>query len=129
MKNKTLSKLFAGALLGLVSAALIWVLAKYIAPDLFYSFEARTYDWRISAKASERIQKNDIIEDIVIIDIDGRAVSELGKYSQWSRSYFPKVVDYVKNDGAAVIGLDIIFDKDIREPQEDVNFINSVKQA
>lgn len=129
MKNKTFSKLLTGAALGIFAAVLVWLLAKYIAPNLFYSFEARTYDWRMTTKASDRIQNDDIIEDIVIIDIDGRAVSELGKYSQWSRSYFPKVIDYIKNDGAAVIGLDIIFDKDIREPQEDVNFINAVTQA
>ena len=128
MKNKTFAKILAGAFLGLISAVLVWLLAKYIAPDLFYSFEARTYDWRITTKTSDR-NKNDIIEDIIVIDMDGRSVSELGKYSQWSRSYFPKVIDYVKNDGAAVIGLDIIFDKDIREPLEDINFVNSVKKA
>jgi adenylate cyclase len=61
--------------------------------------------------------------------MDGRAVSELGKYSQWPRSYFPEVVEYIKNDGATVIGLDIIFDKDIREPHEDTKFINSVERA
>ena len=32
-------------------------------------------------------------------------------------------------DGASVIGLDIIFDKDSREPQEDIKFINSVEKA
>jgi len=129
MKNKTFSKILTGALLGLFAGVLVWLIAKYIVSDLFYSFEARTYDWRLTAKNSDRIQNDDIIEDIVIIDIDGRAVSELGKYSQWSRSYFPKVIEYVNNDGASVIGLDIIFDKDIREPHEDIKFINSVKTA
>jgi adenylate cyclase len=129
MKNKTFSKLLTGASLGLLAAILVWILAKFIAPDLFYSIEAKTYDWRVTAKAGDRIQNDDIIEDIIIIDIDGRAVSELGKYSQWSRSYFPKIIDYIKKDGAAVIGLDIIFDKDIHEPNEDINFINSVTKA
>jgi len=128
MKNKTFAKILSGASLGLLSAVLVWLIAKFVAPDLFYSFEARTYDWRITTKNADRT-KNDIIEDIIVIDMDGRSVSELGKYSQWSRSYFPKVIDYIKNDGAAVIGLDIIFDKDIREPLEDVKFVNSVKQA
>ena len=113
MKNKTISKILAAALLGLLSAVFVWLLAKYVAPDLFYSFEARTYDWRMLTNIGDR-DKNDVIEDIIIIDMDGRSVSELGKYSQWSRSYYPKVIDYIKNDGAAVIGLDIIFDKYIR---------------
>ena len=104
MKNKTFSKLLTGAFLGLLAGVLVWLIAKYIVSDLFYSFEARTYDWRITTKNSDRIQNDEIIDDIIIIDIDGRAVSELGKYSQWSRSYFPKVVDYIKNDAVQTYG-------------------------
>ncbi len=128
MKNKTAAKIFSGIFLGLISTVIVWVIAKYIAPDLFYSFEARTYDWRILKNISDR-PREQLMEDIVIIDCDGRSVSELGKFSQWSRSYYPKVINFMKEGGARVIGLDIIFDKDIREPKEDVKFVQSVKNA
>lgn len=128
MKSKAISKIFSGILLGFISAVIVWIVVKYIAPDLFYSFEAKTYDWRIVQNISDR-PREQVMEDIVIIDIDGRSVSELGKFSQWSRSYYPKVINFIKEGGAKVIGLDIIFDKDIREPEEDAIFVQSVIDA
>ncbi|MFC2088634.1 CHASE2 domain-containing protein, partial [Calditrichota bacterium] len=128
MKNKTVAKILSGVFLGIISALLVWILVKYLAPDLFYSFEAKTYDWRIIKSIADR-PKTDVIEDIVIIDFDGRSVSELGKFSQWPRSYYPKVINFLNEGGAKVIGLDVIFDKDIREPEEDVNFVQSVSKA
>ena len=128
MKNKTFSKLLAGASLGLLVAVLVWILAKYGLPDLFYSVEAKTYDWRVKSNVIDR-DENKVIEDIVIIDIDGRAIEKLGKYFQWSRSYYPKLLEYLHNEGATVIGLDVIFDKDIHEPEADVDFINTTKKA
>lgn len=128
MKNKTISKILSGVFLGIVSAILVWIVVKYLAPDLFYSFEAKTYDWRITKSIADR-SKNEVIEDIVIIDIDGRSVSELGKFSQWPRSYYPKVINFLNEGGAKVIGLDVIFDKDIREPEEDVKFVQAVRNA
>jgi len=44
---KHLSKLFKGALLGIAAALSVWILAKFLAPELFYTYEAKTYDWRI----------------------------------------------------------------------------------
>lgn len=127
MKNKTLQKFVAGAGLGIVAALVAWVLYVYIAPDLLYTYEARTYDWRISKKIEDVPDQS--IEEIIVVDIDGRSVSELGKFSQWPRSYYPRVINYLNEGGALAVGLDIIFDKDIRDPQADVDFVNAVANA
>ena len=127
MKGKVLSKIGAGVVLGLISAALVWVLADIFLPGLFYSFEARTYDSRVTTRIADVPRQS--IDDIVIVDIDGRSISELGKFQQWPRSYYPRIIDFMNAGGAAAVGLDIIFDKDTREPESDKLFIESIRNA
>ena len=127
MKSKILTKLFAGIVLGFISAVIVWILAMEIAPGLFYSFEARTYDWRVRRNIEDVPAQS--IDDIVIIDIDGRAESELGRFQQWPRTYYPRIINYLNEGGAAAIGLDIIFPKDIRAPEEDRSFVEAVANA
>jgi adenylate cyclase len=127
MKGNILGKIGAGAVLGLIAAVLIWILANVIFPELFYSFEARTYDGRVSARIGGVPSQS--IEDIVIIDIDGRSISELGKFQQWPLSYYPRVISFLDSGGAAAIGLDIIFDRDIREPESNKQFVDTVRSA
>lgn len=127
MKSKIATKLLAGFLSGLAGAVIVWLLTNIIIPDLFYSFEAKTYDSRI--KLDIQNVRSQSIDDIVIIDIDGRSETELGRYQQWPRSYFTDVVKYFDEAGAAIIGLDIIFVKDKRNPQIDNEFIKAVKNT
>ena len=117
MKGKIAAKIGAGLLLGALSGALVWVLAEFVLPDLFYSFEARTYDNRVITRIQDVPAQS--IDDIVIIDIDGRSESELGRFQQWPRSYYPRVLEFLNRGGAAAIGLDIIFVKDSRDPQDE----------
>ena len=65
MKNKTFSKILRAAALGLLAAVLVWLISKYVAADLFYSVEAKTYDWRVKKHVLDR-DENDVIEDIVV---------------------------------------------------------------
>jgi adenylate cyclase len=122
-----LTKLVAGGLLGLASAVFIWVLAKLILPDLFYAFEARTYDSRVGIGIQDVPEQS--IEDIVIVDIDGRSVSKLGKFYQWPRSYYPRIIRFLNEGGALAIGIDVLLDKDIRQPEADQDLIASINQA
>jgi len=69
------------------------------------------------------------IEDIIIIDIDGRSVSKLGKFYQWPRSYYPRLVRFMNEGGALAIGIDILLDKDMRQPEADKDFIETVRRA
>jgi adenylate cyclase len=128
MKSKLLTKIIAGIILGIISAVIIYFLTNnMLLKNLFYSFEARTYDWRVTSAVEDVGRES--IEDIVIIDVDERSIKELGKFSQWSRSYYPQVINFLNEGGVSAIGIDIIFDKDIREPQEDEKFIQAVQSA
>ena len=118
--------MFSGALLGLLAAVVVWMLAKYLAPDLFYTYEAKTYDWRIEKKFPEQPVT---IDDIIIVDIDARSNQMLGKYSQWPREYQTKIVKYLKDAGALAVGLDILYDKAIWHPEQDVEFVKTVGRA
>jgi adenylate cyclase len=127
MKSKLIHKLLAGVITGVLAAIIVWLFANLILPDLFASFEARTYDHRISL-AIQNIPSQSI-DDIVIIDIDGRSESELGRFSQWPHSYYTQLVNYLSEGGAAIIGLDIILVKDIRNPQDDRELIQAISNA
>ncbi|MCB0283275.1 MAG: CHASE2 domain-containing protein [Calditrichaeota bacterium] len=125
--KKHLSKIGNGALLGFLAAIVVWIVANYLASDIMYQYEARTYDWRVKKKIQD--VKEAAIEEIVIIDIDGRSVSNLGKFSQWPRSYYPRLIENLNKGGARAIGLDIIFDKVIWQQEQDLQFVDAVKKA
>ncbi len=124
--KKYLTKIISGALLGFAAALAVWILAKYLAPDLFYTYEAKTYDWRMKKNFDENMPT---IEDIIIVDIDSRSNHEMGKYSQWPRAYHSKLVKFLHDAGALAVGLDILYDKDTYRPEQDKDFIHTVKQA
>ena len=118
-------KAINGALLGFLAAIVVWILAKIIVPDLMYSYEAKTYDWRVERKIIDA----EPIDDIVIIDIDERSNQELGKYSLWPRTYHSQLVKYLADAGALAIGLDILYDPFTWRPEQDEEFIQTIKEA
>ncbi|NOX88026.1 MAG: adenylate/guanylate cyclase domain-containing protein [Calditrichaeota bacterium] len=122
---KWLKKSLVGAGWGIAAALLVWLITRYMASDLFYTYEAKTYDWRIK----KNFEARPTIDDVIIVDIDGRANKMLGKYSQWPREYHKRIVDFLHKAGAAAIALDILYDKDIWQPQQDVEFVKTVKRA
>ncbi len=122
---KWLKRTLIGAGWGILAAVLVWFITRYLAHDLFYTYEAKTYDWRITKK----FQEQPTIDDIIIVDIDERANQKLGKYSQWPRKYHAQIVDFVHRAGALAIGLDILYDKDIWQPDQDRQFVQTVKEA
>ncbi len=122
---KWIKKTLIGAFWGILAALIIWWFTHSLASDLFYTYEAKTYDWRISKKFSEQ----PTIDDIIIVDIDQRAIQKLGKFSQWPRKYHTQVVDFLHRAGALAVGLDILYDKDIWQPEQDKEFIRTVKNA
>jgi len=127
MKSKFGTKLVAGATLGALSAFIIYLLSAFILPELFYSFEARIYDNRV-VKSIQDVQSQSI-DDIIIIDIDGRSESELGRFQQWPRSYYSDMIRYLAESGAALIGVDIIVVKDLRNTAADRELVRTVNEA
>jgi adenylate cyclase len=129
MKSKLLTKIVSGALLGVLGAALVWLLANVVLVDFFYTSEAKTYDWRVTERVVD-ISPDKIIEDIVIIDIDGRSVSKMGRFHQWRRQNYPEIIKYINEGGALAIGFDIIIsDRDIYFPEDDIEFVKATEQA
>ncbi len=126
MARKWMGKLISGALLGLTAAVVVWILSRYLADELLYSYEARTYDWRMEKKIADAPP---VIDDIIIINIDARSIDKLGKFSQWPRQYHTEVVRFLNEAGALAVGLDILYDRDTWRPQQDVEFVQAVKEA
>ncbi len=122
-----LKKILTGSVLGLTTAVIVWLLANYVMSDILVSYEAKTYDWRVKQKLAD--VESQSIDDIVIIDLDGRSLSKLGKVYQWPRSYYTHVINYINEGGALSIGFDIIFDKDIWRPDLDEQFVQAVRNA
>ncbi len=122
-----MGRIVAGILLGALAAVIVWFLSTLIFPELFYSFEARTYDSRVAIDIQDVPSQS--IDDIVIIDMDGRSETELGRFQQWPRSYFTNIVNYLDKGRAAIIGLDILFVEDKRDPKSDQDFIKSVANS
>jgi len=125
--KKHLNRISYGALLGLIASGIVWLMANYFANDIMYEYEARTYDWRVKKKVQE-VQEFSI-DTVVIVDIDGLATSKLGKFSQWPRKYYPQLIKNLNAGGAKLIGLDIIFDKVIWQTEQDLEFVEAVKNA
>jgi adenylate cyclase len=123
--KKQLRKIFYGALMGLLAVVLVWIFANHILGNLMEIYESKTYDWRIQ----QRYTQKPTVEDVVIIDIDGLAVSELGKYTQWPRKYHYKVMKFLKEAGVAGVGLDILYDKDSWRPDDDKKFVDEVRAS
>ena len=125
--KKHLKRIGYGALLGLISAMIVWLMANYIADDIMYQYEARTYDWRVKKKVQEVEEFS--IDTVVIIDIDGLAISKLGRHFRWPREYYAKLIKNLNDGGAKLIGLDIIFDKVIWKKEQDRVFVNAIQKA
>ncbi len=126
MVKKHLSKIVIGSGLGLVAAILVWLLSHYLISDIMYTYEAKTYDWRIKKKIAD---VTNTVEDIIIVDIDARSNHKLGKFSQWPRSYHTQIVKFLKEAGALAVGLDIIYDRESWRPEQDVEFVREVGLA
>lgn len=59
-------------------------------------------------------------EEIVVVDIDEKSISDLGRLGEWSRSYYSQVIDYLNQGKPRVIGFDIFFPEESRLfPKED----------
>ena len=124
MKPSRWKRAIIGSFIGMGSGLLVWLLAHVWPLSNFLDrFEAATYDWRTMLTA--RIPEKPL-EDIVIVDIDERSIQKLGKFHQWPRTYWARAIEYVCGGKPRLIGLDILFDRDLRNPSEDMAFVNAV---
>ncbi|RMG64485.1 MAG: adenylate/guanylate cyclase domain-containing protein [Calditrichaeota bacterium] len=116
-----------GLSIGIGAGLVVWLLAHLWPLSGFLTrFEAATYDWRM-VLATDLPEKP--IEEIVIVDIDERSIQKLGKFHQWPRTYWARAIDYVCGGKPRLVGLDILFDRDLRHPTEDLEFVNAVDRC
>lgn len=97
-KNTTL------ILLGLAIIIILFVVMEF-RPAIYLPLERFLYDKREFFEIDLSRERNEII----IVDIDAKSVSELGRYHNWPRYYFGKAMNVVSSQRPYVIGLDIIF--------------------
>ena len=83
--------------------------------DLVQSYEFRSYDSRMKARAS--FAEEGSIDDVILIDIDLNSVQEMGNYYDWPHSYHGQLIDVVSSGNPHAIIFDVIFD-----PKSSYNF-------
>ena len=96
--------LSAALLIALGAAVCVAVLSLY--QPTWRLFDRKVYDLKYSFLylGAGPVVPND---RIVIVDIDDKSLKALGRYQNWPRAYYARVVEYLK--GAAVLGLDVFF--------------------
>ncbi len=86
--------------LGIAALALVGYL-KY--PSVFMPFEHKINDAMFLLRGEIQGDQN-----IVIVDIDEKSLKELGQWP-WSRDKVARLLENLKEDGAAIIGIDVVF--------------------
>lgn len=69
--------------------------------------------------------KKPISGKIVIVAIDEKSLKELGRWDDWSRNKFPEIISKIKNNGAKVIGVDVLFIEKSKDDSKLVKHINN----
>lgn len=72
-------------------------------PDYFQSLDNRVRDFYFKYRGPEKTS-----DDIVIVDIDEKSIKELGQWP-WERDKVAKILSNLSENGAGIIGLDIVF--------------------
>ena len=95
-KTKVLILLFL-LLSTLLSSAYLFL------PNYFQSLDNRVRDFYFKFRGPEKAS-----EDILIIDIDEKSIKALGQWP-WERDKVAQILNNLANNGAGIIGLDIVF--------------------
>ena len=96
MKNRFLLSVII-AVVVVITTFIVCVFRPFWRP-----FERRVYDLKYQLTLEE--MRN---SDIVIVDIDEKSLEKLGRYQNWPRAYYAKVITFL--DNARVIAFDILF--------------------
>lgn len=84
--------------------------------------EGMLYDIRLLATLPE--EKREFDEKVIIIDIDEKSMREQGRYP-WSRSKVSELVAKLMSAGVIVVGFDIFFSEEERNPVKEIIDKNS----
>lgn len=77
-----------------------------------------------------RYGQNDVAnKHITLVTIDNKTLSDdggLGRFQNFKREYYARVLDNLKRDGAVIIGIDVLFSE---KSEEDASLTKSLKNA
>ena len=99
--------------IGFFTVAII-VFFYFLPIDFIEQLELKTLDLRF--KSSQKTIPSD---DIVIVTIDNKSEDKIGQFP-WPRDTYAKVIDNLNKWGAKVIGIDVIFSKEEKNPLSEV---------
>lgn len=97
------------------------LLFSFIPSKFSAHLELRTYDWRMHYAT-----KKPLSGKVVIVSIDEQSLKELGRWDSWSRDKFPEIINKIKENGAKVIGVDVLF---IEKSKNDSKLIKYIKNG
>ena len=77
----------------------------------------------------QKLQRQTVPADVVIVAVDESSLSRIGRWP-WSRKIHADLIKRLKQEGAAVVGLDIIFSEpDLKDKSADKILSDAIRQA
>jgi len=113
-------KIYTGIIISIISIVLVLILwiTNAIEP-----WEHKFYDYKFIVRGAKKTKSN-----IVIIGIDEESLARFGRWP-WQRSILAKAIRNLKNSGAKVIGIDIIFPEQSQDKTQDTALAKAIKYA
>ncbi|MFH1287244.1 MAG: adenylate/guanylate cyclase domain-containing protein [bacterium] len=128
MEKSQKRNIYIGLAISLCSIIFVLIFTELL--PFFEDFERKTLDTRFNYRTDYYNKEyKEEFQNIVIIEIDDESASKLGRISEWPRSYYAKVVDYLSEGGAKQIGFDVGFTENSRYTEEDNILIESIKKS
>ncbi len=106
-----------------ISGAIGIVIVLILFLGLFERLELLTIDYRFLIRGMHQPG-----HEIAIIGITQDDLNQLGSLP-WSRSYYARVIDYLKESGAKVISFDVFFPRHSADKSEDEMMAEATKRA
>ncbi|MDD5771970.1 MAG: adenylate/guanylate cyclase domain-containing protein [bacterium] len=128
MEKSKVKNLSIGFAISVCSVLFILLFTEYL--SFFEDFERKTLDSRFNFRTDYYNKKfKEEFQNIVIIEIDDESATKLGRISEWPRSMYAKVLDYISEGGAKQIGFDVLFTENSKDLKDDNLLIESIKRS
>ncbi len=125
------NKLLASAILALVALALVATVSHAFQNSNPFVRLFVGANLGVRNMLSQSFPQKNLHSGIVLVTIDDRTLSDvtgLGRWQNFSREYYAKVIDRLKKDGAIVIGVDVLFSEKSATGSDDV-LAKSIRNA
>ncbi len=77
----------------------------------------------------QKLHRQAVPADVIIVGVDEESLSRIGRWP-WSRKIHAELIKRLKQEGAAVIGLDIIFaEPDLQNKDADIILSDAIREA